>query len=102
MPPRRDRVPVRPTGFRGRPRRCIMSKGGGALLLVAPVGLGTAWGLAPVGPGIALARDRPAGADPDTDGDGLSDFHETHKYRTDPRKKDTAGQGVPDGDWQQR
>jgi hypothetical protein len=34
--------------------------------------------------------------------DGLSDFHETHKYRTDPNNKDTAGKGIPDGDWQQR
>ena len=25
-----------------------------------------------------------------------------HKYRTDPKKKDTAGKGVPDGQWQQR
>jgi hypothetical protein len=38
----------------------------------------------------------------DSDGDGLSDFHEIHKYFTDPNKKDTAGKGVPDGDWQQR
>ena len=47
----------------------------------------------------------PAGAradDPDSDGDGLSDFQEIHKYRTDPHKKDTAGQGVSDGDWQGR
>src|SRR4029077_11681175 len=41
-------------------------------------------------------------ADPDTDGDGLPDFQETHKYRTDPQKKDTAGKGGSDGDWQQR
>jgi hypothetical protein len=38
----------------------------------------------------------------DSDGDGLSDYHELHKYKTDPRKKDTAGKGVSDGDWQQR
>src|ERR1700719_4034422 len=38
----------------------------------------------------------------DSDGDDLSDFHEIHKYRTDPKKKDTAGKGVSDGDWQQR
>jgi RNA polymerase sigma factor (sigma-70 family) len=43
-----------------------------------------------------------AEADPDSDGDGLSDFHEVHKYRMDPSKKDTAGRGVSDGDWQQR
>ena len=41
-------------------------------------------------------------ADLDTDGDGLSDFQEIHKYRTDPNKSDTDGDGVPDGDWQQR
>ncbi len=41
-------------------------------------------------------------ADPDSDGDGLSDFQEVHKYRTDPNKKDTAGKGVSDGQWQQR
>jgi hypothetical protein len=29
-------------------------------------------------------------ADPDSDGDGLSDFHEVHKYRTDSKQKDTA------------
>jgi hypothetical protein len=46
------------------------------------------------GPGRAPDRD--------TDGDGLSDFHELHKYRTDPARKDTAGGGVPDGDRRQR
>jgi RNA polymerase sigma factor (sigma-70 family) len=40
--------------------------------------------------------------DPDSDGDGLSDFQEAHKYRTDPRKRDTAGKGTPDGDWDAR
>ena len=33
--------------------------------------------------------------DADTDGDGLSDFQEIHKYRTDPRKFSTAGDGSP-------
>jgi hypothetical protein len=41
-------------------------------------------------------------ADPDSDGDGLSDFQEVHKYRTDPHKKDTAGKGLADGGWDQR
>jgi len=41
-------------------------------------------------------------ADPDSDGDGLPDFQEIHKYRTDPGKKDTAGRGIADGDWQER
>jgi hypothetical protein len=50
----------------------------------------------------AAADTRPDTGDPDADGDGLPDFQEVHKYGTDPAKKDTAGQGVPDGDWQQR
>jgi hypothetical protein len=40
--------------------------------------------------------------DVDRDGDGLSDFHEQHKYLTDPGKADTDGDGVPDGDWRER
>ncbi len=42
------------------------------------------------------------GADADSDGDGLSDFQEIHKYRTDPGKFSTARDGVSDGDWQRR
>ena len=38
----------------------------------------------------------------DTDGDGLSDFQEIHKYRTDPKMLSTAGDGVADGDRQRR
>ena len=38
----------------------------------------------------------------DRDGDGLSDFHEVHKYRTDPASADSDGDGVPDGDWFER
>ena len=38
----------------------------------------------------------------DQDGDGLSDFHEIHKYLTDPTKKDSDGDGTPDGDWRER
>ena len=41
-------------------------------------------------------------ADRDGDGDGLSDFHEVHKYRTDPDRKDSDGDGIPDGDWRER
>ena len=51
------------------------------------------------------AADGPAAVqkgDRDSDGDGLSDFQETHKYCTDPAKKDTAGKGISDGDWSQR
>ncbi len=43
-----------------------------------------------------------AASDPDTDGDGLADFAELHKYRTDPAKKDSDGDGKPDGDWDER
>jgi len=38
----------------------------------------------------------------DRDGDGLSDFDETHKYGTDPAKADSDGDGKPDGDWSER
>jgi len=38
----------------------------------------------------------------DSDGDGLSDFQEIHKYLTDPARQDTDGDGVPDGDWNER
>ncbi|HUW20216.1 MAG TPA: M56 family metallopeptidase [Sedimentisphaerales bacterium] len=38
----------------------------------------------------------------DTDGDGLSDYDEYCKYRTDPAKKDSDSDGKPDGDWQER
>jgi hypothetical protein len=71
-------------------------------LLLSFVGLGAAWTMAPERLGEAVAGGEPQVIDPDTDGDGLSDFHEVHKYRTDPSKKDSAGAGVPDGDWQQR
>ena len=40
--------------------------------------------------------------DHDTDGDGLSDYHETHKYLTDPKKVDSDDDGTPDGDWNER
>ncbi len=38
----------------------------------------------------------------DSDRDGLSDFVEIHKYRTDPAKVDSDEDGVPDGDWHER
>jgi len=41
-------------------------------------------------------------ADPDRDGDGLSDFQEIHKYFTHPGKRDSDGDGKPDGDWDER
>lgn len=40
--------------------------------------------------------------DADTDRDGLPDFHEKHKYFTDPARSDTDGDGTPDGDWSER
>lgn len=38
----------------------------------------------------------------DSDGDGLSNFQEIHKYLTDPAKRDTDGDGISDGDWKER
>ncbi len=43
-----------------------------------------------------------AAALPDSDGDGLIDFQEVHKYLTDPAKADSDGDGTPDGDWNER
>jgi hypothetical protein len=52
---------------------------------------------------IGLLLASPAwGEGPDSDGDGLSDFQEIHKYGSDPRKFSTAGDGVSDGDWDRR
>jgi transglutaminase-like putative cysteine protease len=44
----------------------------------------------------------PAILDQDTDGDGLSDFQEIYKYLTDPTKRDSDGDGIPDNDWNER
>ena len=52
--------------------------------------------------GVAYGADQAEIARADTDGDGLADFHEIHKYRTDPKNMDSAGNGVSDADWQQR
>ena len=40
--------------------------------------------------------------DCDTDGDGLSDFQERHKYFTNPQKADSDGDGIADSDWNER
>jgi hypothetical protein len=40
--------------------------------------------------------------DPDSDGDGLSDFHERHKYFTNPESADSDGDGIADGEWDER
>ncbi len=49
----------------------------------------------------AVGAQNPA-LDRDTDGDGLSDFHEEHKYLTDPQQKDSDGDGIADGEWRER
>jgi len=53
---------------------------------------------------LALALAAPAATqkDKDSDRDGLSDFQEIHKYRTDPKSADSDGDGVRDGDWNER
>jgi hypothetical protein len=38
----------------------------------------------------------------DSDSDGLSDYQEIHKYLTDPHKKDSDGDSIPDSDWHER
>src|SRR5579883_870326 len=51
----------------------------------------------------ALAQQSsPPAADPDTDGDGLSDYAEIHKYFTDPQNAHTSNPAKLDGDWEQR
>jgi len=50
---------------------------------------------------LAAARAQ-AVADVDSDGDGLSDFREVHKHFTNPKKTDSDGDGIPDGDWRER
>jgi hypothetical protein len=49
---------------------------------------------------LAVAVQHPG--DVDSDHDGLSDFDEIHKYFTDPHNPDTDGDGIPDGDWNER
>ncbi|MGH7151129.1 MAG: transglutaminase domain-containing protein, partial [Planctomycetota bacterium] len=55
-----------------------------------------AFSLAVAGPALAQPPD------PDADRDGLSDFHETHKYFTDSKSADSDKDGIPDGDWEER
>lgn len=54
------------------------------------------WALALTLPASALAQEG------DRDGDGLSDYHEVHKYRSDPDARDSDRDGVDDGDWGER
>src|SRR5262245_8782978 len=49
-----------------------------------------------------LLTSATAATEPDSDGDGLSDFLEVHKYGTDPGKFSSAGDGISDGDWDRR
>ncbi len=54
-----------------------------------------------VGQGAAAANPTVLD-DVDSDADGLADFQELYKYHTDPKKKDTSGTGVLDGDPHER
>lgn len=58
--------------------------------------------MSPLGICLFLGSLAFAAGDPDTDRDGLSDFHELHKHFTDPKKADSDGDGTPDGDWLER
>jgi len=53
-------------------------------------------------PHLAKQPAVPTGEVLDTDGDGLPDFWERHKYRTNPNEADSDGDGVPDGEWRER
>jgi hypothetical protein len=74
---------------------CVVATGLGALTL-AEIGAHATDEPPPAAKAVVSA------ADPDTDGDGVSDFQEVHKYRTDHHKKDTGDTGVADGDWNKR
>src|SRR5262249_49434481 len=51
----------------------------------------------------AQSESRPLNRpDPDSDGDGLPDFQEVHKYFTDPHKTHTTPGEPADGEWDQR
>lgn len=60
----------------------------------------TPWSFSLFATSLALFSSEPR--DPDTDGDGLTDFRETHKHFTDPARADSDGDGTPDGDWDER
>jgi transcriptional regulator len=48
------------------------------------------------------ATSSSADSEVDTDRDGLSDFHESHKHLTDPEKPDSDGDGLADGEPDER
>ena len=51
--------------------------------------------------GLTNGEERKLGTDPenpDTDGDGLKDGEEVHRYKTNPLQVDTDGDGLSDGD----
>lgn len=81
--------------FQDRPSLSSFTAGLASLLVLAWVTL-TGASAAPRSPSV------PPVVDLDTDGDGLSDFHERHKYLTDPGSPDSDRDGVPDGDWSER
>ncbi len=47
-------------------------------------------------PANVTARDQEAGVTKDSDGDGVVDFDETERFRTNPAKKDSDADKVPD------
>ena len=53
-------------------------------------------------PVLFLLAAAASAADKDSDGDGLTDLAERHKYGTDPARADSDGDGTPDGDWTER
>jgi hypothetical protein len=96
LPGRRIRLSGRPAV--GLPSEIRRREGEGVM---ATVRWGVLWAVAVLG-AAAAALDRPMHADVDSDGDGLSDFQEVHKYFTDPKRRSTAGTGVSDGEWDER
>jgi RNA polymerase sigma factor (sigma-70 family) len=90
-----------------RQRRAVVLLLAAGLVSAGAVGLVAATA-PPDDPPPAHAPGPPAGqrpvarADPDSDGDGLSDFQEVHKYRTDPHARHTTPGEAADGDWDQR